>query len=175
MLNSAFDLGEEIRLREVTYKLHPSLWDKSIFSGIDLNLENWTSVKYLNEEADDFHNDIRRLPKDSGGLYMFSIRCPMIPGMTEFPVYIGRALFTKGQNLEKRCKEYFQKYARSNERPKITHMFRYWSKELHLSFIPLTDNLEIADHEKHLINSLLLPFNDMIPDMEIRQAVKAFN
>lgn len=175
MLNSAFDLGEELKLREISYKLYPSLWGEKIFPNIDLNFKNWTSLKYLNESADDFHADIQSLPKNSGGLYMFSIRCPIIPGITEFPVYVGRALFTKGQNLDKRCKEYFQKYSRSSERPKITRMFRYWSHELHLNFIPLDDNIEIAEHEKHLINSLLLPFNDVVPDIEIRQAVKAFN
>jgi len=175
VLNSAFDLGEEIKLREVTYKLYPILWNQKIFSGVNLSLENWTSIKYLNDDANGFHGDIQTLPKDRGGLYMFSVRCPMIPGMTEFPVYIGRALLTKGQNLEKRCKEYFQKYALSNERPKITRMFRYWSNDLHLSFISLDDNQEIADHEKYLINSLMLPFNDLIPDLEIRQAIKAFN
>ncbi|GAB2690880.1 hypothetical protein GCM10027037_12600 [Mucilaginibacter koreensis] len=175
MLNSAFDLGEELKLREITYKLHHSLWNPNIFSGIDLNLNNWTTVKYLNDELNNFHNDLKLLPKDKGGLYMFSIKCPMIPGMTDFPVYIGRALLTKGQNLDKRCREYFQKYAQSSERPKITRMFRYWGGELYLNFIVLDDNEVIANHEKDLINALLLPFNDLIPDLETRQAVKAFN
>ncbi|MBD1395244.1 hypothetical protein [Mucilaginibacter glaciei] len=175
MLNSAFDLGEELRLREISYKLHQTLWDPGEFSKIDLDLKNWTTFKYLNDDGSDFNADIKLLPQNSGGIYMFSIKCPVIPGMTDFPVYIGRALYTKGQNLEKRCKEYFQKYARSGERPKITRMFHYWAHDLHLNFMPLEDNQEIANHEKFLINALLLPFNDQIPDMETRQAVKAFN
>ena len=105
---------------------------------------------------------------------MFSIGCPIIPGFTEYPVYIGRAQYTGGQNLRKRCKEYFQKYSRQDERPKITRMFKYWAKELFLSFLTIEDNDDTKDFEKKLINSLLLPFNDEIPENNLQQAIKAF-
>jgi len=175
MIDAAFDLGEELTLRQISYSLYHGLWSKFDHSNIDLNFNKWTSFKYLNENGDDFNTDITLLPKSSGGLYMFYIKCPIIPGITEYPVYIGRAMFTKGQNLEKRCREYYQKYSRSDERPKITRMFKYWKNELYLCFVPLDNNNDIEDFEKQLINSLKLPFNDDIPDVEIRQAVKAFN
>ncbi len=54
-------------------------------------------------------------------------------------------------------------------------MFKYWGKELHLAFLVLDDNMNIIDLEKKLINSLLLPMNDEIPDKEIKQATKAFS
>ena len=53
-------------------------------------------------------------------------------------------------------------------------MFKYWGAQLHLAFLELNDNTEIVDLEKYLINSLLLPMNDQIPEKEIREAVKAF-
>ena len=174
MLNSAFPLGEEIKLKTVQYKLHQDLWKRHDFSIINLSVSNWTTIKYLNKEGTDFNKEIDLLPADRGGLYMFSIKCPIIPGITEYPAYIGRALLTKGQNLRKRCREYFTKYSTDNERPKITTLFRYWSKDLYLSYMILDENERIIDYEKKLINSLLLPFNDEIPEKEIRQAVKAF-
>lgn len=174
MLNKAFHDGEQIKLRTVEFKLYDVMWAKYDLSSLDLCLSNWSTIKYLNDTATDFHPDVSLLPNDKGGLYMFSIVCPVIPGRTEYPAYIGRAKLTDGQNLRKRCREYRTKYLRDDERPKITTLFNYWGQNLWLSFIPLEDNDEIVDFEKKLINSLMLPFNDEIPDIEIRQAVKAF-
>lgn len=171
---SAFQLSEEIRLRGVEYKLHDGLWKKYDLSQIDLGFANWTSIKYLNDDATAFSSQIDQLPNDSGGLYLFFIKCPIITGITEFPFYIGRAQLTEGQNLRKRCREYFAKFAKENERPKITRMINYWGRQLYLAFKVIEDNDEIIDYEKRLINSLLLPMNDEIPDREIKQAIKAF-
>ncbi|HCY76479.1 MAG TPA: hypothetical protein DHV28_11210 [Ignavibacteriales bacterium] len=175
MLNSAFQLGEELNLRTISYKLHPTMWSRYDLSKINLNLTNWTTIKYLNDDGTDFHKDIEKLPPGKGGLYMFSIYCPVIQGRTEYPAYIGRALLTEGQNLRKRCKEYFQKYFRDDERPKITTLFTYWSKDIYLSFLAIDENADIIDFEKKLINSLLLPFNDEIPEKDFKQAIKAFD
>lgn len=174
MLNSAFTLGEEIKLRTIPYILHRDLWNRYDFSIINLGMSNWTTIKYLNDDGTDFHQDINLLPADQGGLYLFSIKCPIIPGLTEYPVYIGRSLLTEGQNLRKRCREYLASYSRNDQRSKITTLFKYWSKDLYLSFMILKENNDIIDYEKKLINSLLLPFNDEIPEKEVRQAVKAF-
>jgi len=171
---SAFQLAEEIKLRQVNYKLHSGLWSKYDLSHIDLTFSNWTSIKYLNDDGTDFSEEISLLPDNQGGIYLFYIKCPIISGITEFPFYIGRAQLTDGQNLRKRCREYFTKFAREDERPKITTMINYWGKELYLAFKPIDDNNDIIDYEKKLINSLLLPMNDEIPEKEIKQAVKAF-
>ena len=53
-------------------------------------------------------------------------------------------------------------------------MLKYWGKELHLAYYPLGDNKKIVNLEKELINSLLLPLNDEIPDSNISKAIKAF-
>ncbi len=174
MLSSAFDLAEQISLRTVTYSLHTMLWEKYTFPSIDLSFIKWHSIKYLNTVGDDLNPEVEKIPAKKGGLYMFYIKCKLISGITDFPFYIGRAQLTDGQNLRKRVKEYFNKYSRDDERPKITRMFKYWGCDLYLAYYPLTDNDEIKDLEKKLINSLLLPMNDEIPDIEIRQAVKAF-
>lgn len=174
MLDSAFDLGLEINNRKIQYTLYPPLWSRHDFSAINLDFSTWTTIKYLNTHATDFHPDISNVPNTTGGLYLFTIKCPIITGITQYPVYIGRAQFSSSQNLRKRCREYFTKYASSNERPKITKMFRFWGEYLYLSFLPLSTNSSIRDIEAQLINSLLLPFNTQIPDQEVRQAVDAF-
>ncbi len=175
MLPSAFEWGESLKLRDVVYYLFPDQWDTCDLSGIDLSFANWTTIKYLNNNGDGFNDETSTIPNDAGGLYMFSIKCPVIEGFTDFPVYIGRAQLSKSQNLKKRCREYFTKFKKEDERPLITRMFQYWSKELHLSFMVLHGNEGIIDSEARLINSLKLPFNSEIPDKVTKQGVKAFN
>jgi len=175
MLSSAFDLGENISNRVIRYVLYKPLWDKFIYPELDLNFSNWTSVKYLNDDATALNADVDLVPNDKGGLYLFYVKCSLIRGLTEYPLYIGRAQLTAGQNLRKRVKEYFQHYARDNERPKITKMIKYWGTELFVAFYPLEENDAIINVEKDIINSTVFEMNDRIPDIEISQAVKAFN
>lgn len=175
MTNAAFELGEEIDLRKLEFKLHPGLWSKFNKKGkVDLSIKNWTEIKYLNKKAILLNADINKIPNNTGGLYLFTIKCDILPGISEFPVYLGRAQKTDNQNLRKRCKEYFQKYAKTNERPLITKMFKYWDKNLFLYYMPLPQNQDIINYEIDLINSLLLPFNTAIPETEIKQATLAF-
>lgn len=170
----AFNLGEEINNRKVEYVLHMALWDAFNYPAIDLNFSNWGKIKYLNTAGTDFNTDITKVPDNKGGLYLFFVPCNIITGMTEFPLYIGRAQLTTGQNLRKRVKEYFQKYSNNAERPKLYRMLHYWGKDLHLAYYPLDSNNEIIQIERDLTNSLLLPMNDLIPTQKIKQAHKAF-
>jgi hypothetical protein len=174
MTGNAFSMGEEIELRTVPYKLHKELWDRFNFPYVNIQFSKWQKIKYLNANADDFDKAIDNIPANKGGLYLFYVKCEIISGITEYPLYIGRAQLTVNQNLRKRVKEYFQHFSRDNERPKITRMFKYWAKDLHLAYLALNDNADIVELEKQIINCLLLPMNDEIPDKEIKQAVKAF-
>jgi len=177
MQDKAFDLGEEINSRKLTFKLYPDLWSDYLnkYQGIDLSINNWKTIKYLNTDGTDFNTDINLLPNDKGGLYLFTIGCEIIPPYTYYPVYIGRAQLTDNQNLRKRCREYFNKYKGKSERGKITRMFKYWSEYLYLSFMVLNSNKDIIEIEDELINTLLFPFNDQITNQKVRDAVKAFS
>lgn len=174
MTGNAFSLSEALELRKVEYKLHEDLWSKFNLPDFDLKFDNWTKNKYLNDKADDFDDGINNIPNDKGGLYMFYVKCKIISGITEYPLYVGRAQITQHQNLRKRIKEYFNKYRNNNERPKLTRMFSYWKNDLYLAYFPLEDNEDVINIEKQFINSLLLPMNTEIPDIEIKQAIKAF-
>lgn len=174
MLASAFEIGEQLKLRQLPYYIYKPLWDKFAVTGIDLAFANWTKTKYLSSDGKSLNAAINSVPRNKGGLYLFYVKCDIITGITEFPLYIGRAQLTLGQNLRKRVKEYFQKYSRDDERPKITKMFRYWSNDLYLSYLTLDENDDVIDIEKLIINSLLLPLNDEIPDKKVKQGITAF-
>ncbi len=174
MIASAFDLGENIKLQTVEYVLHKPLWDKYPKPTTDFSFKNWQKIKFLNDTGTEFNSQIKHIPNNKGGIYMFFIKCEIISGITEYPFYIGRAQLTEGHSLRARVRSYFTTFSRNEERPKITKMFKYWGAQLHLAFLELNDNTEIVDLEKYLINSLLLPMNDQIPEKEIREAVKAF-
>ena len=174
MIDSAFDLGEELNNRKIYYYLHTPLWGRFNYPHLNLEFQTWTKIKYLNDLGIELSNEINHVPDNSGGLYIFYVKCQIIPGLTEYPLYIGRAQITDGQNLRKRVKEYWQHYRLSNERPKITKMIKYWGDELYLAYLPLTDNNQIVSLEKDIINSTLFAMNDQIPDKEIKQAISAF-
>lgn len=171
---AAFELGEQLNNRKVNYILHKEMWNKFNYPEVELDFFNWRKLKYLNDDSSDFNPEVNNVPDNSGGLYLFYIKCHILTGITEYPLYIGRAQLTEGQNLRKRIKEYFQKYSKNNERPKIFKMFQYWSNELFLAYYPLTDNENIINIERDIINALILPMNDLIPDKQIREAIKAF-
>lgn len=174
MKTAAFELGEDLDKRRIFYHLHKPIWEREDLTDVDTDFSNWETIKYLNDQGDDFHEDVDDLPNDEGGLYLFFIRCPIMPSLTDYPVYIGRAKSTEHQNLRKRCREYFTKWAREDGRPKIKKMINYWGPSLYLSYQILENNDDIIDHEEKLINSLLLPFNDEVPDKQIKAARKAF-
>jgi hypothetical protein len=174
MNGSAFELGSELNDRRVRYILSDKLWTKYDVTSFSLDFRSWPSIKYLNDTGSALNDEVKSIPRTEGGLYLFYVPCPILPGITEFPLYIGRAQKTSGQNLRKRVREYFQHYDREDERPKIYKMLRIWGKQLRVAYHVLEENTAIIDLEKKIINSTLLPMNDEIPDSEIKAAVKAF-
>ena len=174
MTDDAFEFAEESVLRDVKYRLYEPLWRLYDLTIIDLSFENWRTIKFLNEDGTAFSDEINTLPNDRGGLYLFFVKCPIITGITEYPLYIGRAQYTANQNLRKRIREYFLQHAKEDERPRIKKMIRYWGAQLYVSFKEIDDNSNTIEFEKRLINSLLLPFNTQIPDSELGETIQAF-
>jgi excinuclease UvrABC nuclease subunit len=165
------NLGKQIQCSKVPYVICPQLWNTLCILPSALSKE----IKYLNDDGTDLNPMVQSLPKDKGGVYLFYVKSGVLPCLADYLMYIGRALKTDNQNLRKRCKEYFQKYSRDAEqRPKIKHLMEQWGNYLYLRYVELEDNHLIIEYESHLINSLLPPFNDMIPDQIIRAAQKAF-
>jgi len=176
---NAFDLGQNIHNHKLPFRLYPALWDE--FNSANFNfLDNEIiQIKYLNNDGSNFNVDVDNIPNDKGGIYFFYIKFDKISEIANYLVYIGRAQSTIHQNLNKRCKEYFNGYkndpALKKMRPKIYRMLHTWGKNLYLKFIIINNNDKIKELEEDLINTILPPFNDQIPKKEISDAIKAFN
>lgn len=61
----------------LTYYHNPNRWRDNIIA-LDnpiRNVENWSAeIKYLNESNDDLSDDIKNLPNDTGGIYVFYVK-----------------------------------------------------------------------------------------------------
>jgi len=110
------------------------------------------------------------IPNDKGGIYLFLAKPNILPGSHLYLMYVGRAHISTTQNLRKRCSQ----YPVEKKRPKIKRMIEQWGKYLYIRYLPLDNNATIDIVESELINKILPPFNDEIPDQKISAAVKAF-
>jgi len=168
------ELGQEINNHKVPFILYPKLWEKFNWDKFNIDKNEFKEIKYLTEDGNVFDNAINDLPNDKGGIYIFFIKFNGVPNLVSYLVYIGRSLITNSTNLRKRCRSYFNTSKREGERPRIQKMFNFWGKYLYLKYLELDDNELIAKLEASLINTILPPFNDSIPDKNIRTAIKAF-
>jgi excinuclease UvrABC nuclease subunit len=175
MQRDAFHLGKDIRSHSTEFKLYPPLWDSFDIPFEIMNSLSWKEHKFLNEAGDDFSDEIKNLPNDKGGIYIFIIKSRVLPTVSEYLAYIGRAQLTENHSLRIRCRKYLNEYLKDKERPKITRMIEFFKNHLFLRYAEINDNNLIIDLEAKLINSILPPFNDKIPDKRIRDAVTAFN
>lgn len=174
MKQEAFKLRPHIAGHRISFDLCIPLWER--FDSAKLNKLNpeWTDIKFLNEEGTDVSDDVKALPNDRGGLYVFVIKCPILLSTSEYLAYIGRAQLTSTHSLRVRCKKYLYEYCSDTGRPKISTMIGLWGKYLHLRYAVIDDNADTRNIEAQLINAILPPFNDEIPDKTIRDAVAAF-
>lgn len=161
---------------ELKYYHNPQRW---VANTIEIdnpirNVENWsTEIKYLNPSNDDISDEIKMLPNNTGGIYVFYVKGINISFLENYILYIGRCQFTgtKKQNLRKRAKEYY-----SDTRVLILEMFCRWKDYLYYRYYPDTDNERIKDIEVQLIRAICPQYNEVIPEkIEIQNSVPAFN
>lgn len=174
MKYEAFVLSDQIKIHEVSFYLYPEFWENFDFEKYNNINPKWNDVKFLNDNGDDVSDDVKSLPNNHGGIYMFVIKCPIIPSISEYLAYIGRAQLSDSHSLQIRCRKYLYEWYGENGRPKITRMIGKWGKHLYLRYAEIDDNTATVELEAHLINAILPPFNDEIPEKKVRQAVAAF-
>lgn len=171
-------LMDEFNSHTIRFTMCPTLWQDTNIINNYFSDKDFNFFKFFNDDISDINNDINIVPNDKGGIYFFVFKSDVLPDLSSHIMYIGRAYYTESQNLRKRCKEYFIRYFKNyEERPQIYIMLNKWSKNLYLYFVELTNNEDIEDIEKKLINNILPPFNHNIPSAEIRRiknATKAF-
>jgi hypothetical protein len=168
--------NEDNKLYDVVYYHNPTRWKDNALS-VDsplLKEENWSGlIKYM--EGEELSEEIKLLPNNKGGIYMFVIQGQTLPFSEYYLAYIGRVKYTDNQNLKKRAKEYLSEYYAKDTRPKIKRMFEKWKDFLFYKYYPETDNDMIIHCESQLIRAILPPFNDEIPDrIEFKQPLNAF-
>jgi hypothetical protein len=166
---------EDNKLYDILYYHTPDRWGKIDLSDLDFDHNNWSSeIKFLNDNEIDVSDDIKKLPQDCGGIYIFFIKGLILPYFETYISYIGRAHFSDGQNLKKRCNSYYYEFFKNDTRPKIERMINKWGKYLYIRYYSSTDNDFIDSLEKKLINGILPPFNDEIPEIKINEPEPAF-
>lgn len=121
----------------------------------------WSCIKYLNEDGTAINKDIRNLPNDCGGIYMFLLKPDKIPNMHRYIMYIGRARRCENHGLRQRCSKYFKE----DRRPLVVRMIRRWGKELYLYYLPIEDSDTFIEKvEKELLRVIIPPCNSQIPE-----------
>ena len=162
------DVNEQYVL---TYYHNPNRWNDNLLEQDNpiRNMANWSrEIKYLNTQNDDISDDIKSLPKDHGGIYMFYIKGINLPFVENYILYIGRCQYTHAQNINKRAKEYFR-----DERIEIKRM---WKEFLYYRYYPDTNNELIRANEIKLIRAIAPEYNEEIPDkMDIQNSIPAFD
>ena len=149
------------------------LWDSfddAIRSILHSN-DKWQEVKFFDDNGG-VSNEINMVPNDAGGIYIFVARPGILPCFHNYFMYIG-----KSRNLRRRLRDYYSEKKNINKRPLIRQMLNGWGKYLHVLYLPLYgfENTVIEKIEAELINKILPPFNDQIPDKTIRDVVKMFS
>lgn len=154
------------------YFPNPSRWHENItdLNNPILNEDQWSKeIKYLNNTNDDISDDIKNIPNNTGGVYMFFIKGISLPFIEKYIMYVGRAEYTEHQNIRKRAKEYLKP-----DRDLIKYMFQ-WKEYLYYRYYPDTDNKRIIDNEAMLIRAIVPPCNETIPNkIEVKRTINAF-
>lgn len=154
---------------------NPKRWKKySVPKDCPLqNIENW-SMEYKYFVKQDRRNilnpEIRQIPNDSGGVYIFYVKGITLPFMENYILYVGRCHYSEGQNIRKRAKEYDK-----DLRGTIMAMKKLWGDYLYYRFYPECDEEIIDKYEELLIKAIVPYYNELIPDKYyIKKTVPAF-
>ena len=170
------DLKNDWNNHTIKFTLSSTLWVDSEEINTFFSNHIMHNIKFFNADCSAINDDINQLPNNNGGIYFFILKNEVLPDLSSHIMYIGRAHNTNSQNLRKRCRVYFNKYYKNyGDRPHIHAMLNNWCKNLYLYFVELSDNDEIDEIEKKLINNIIPPFNHDIPHTTIKKVRTAMN
>ena len=175
---SAFvDNDDELVKYKWTQCVSPTCWIDNIAVTSRFHNENdWSDyIKYLNDNNEDISDDIKNLPNDCGGIYIFFVQGINLPFSEHYLAYIGKALYTDHENLRNRVKQYLPESLKNDKkRPKIKKLFRLWKEYLYIRYFKSSDTVFIEEGESALIKAILPPFNTDRTDYKIKEPQKAF-
>ncbi len=180
MLYQAFvDDDDENILHLLQYYHNPSRWLDNTLPNDALirDVSLWSNeIKYLNADNTDVSDEIRKVPDNAGGIYIFYIKGLNLSFIENHILYVGRSRYTEDHNIRARAMSYFYKFKSKTEtRSKIKKMFRLWPNHLYYRYYPSTDNSFIDKTEEVLIRAILPPMNEKIPNkVNIQPKIPAF-
>ena len=154
--------------------LSTDLWERFDISVLGIDYTQWDTVKMMNA-AGDLHEDFARIPDYYGGIYVYTIRPPVIPDCGDYVMYIGMASKTDGENLRQRVRSYKKEFGPRFKREKLHRLFTQWGKYVYVRFLPVdaTEN-DILILEDRLIAAFVPQCNSQIRIKSVKQAVNAF-
>jgi len=163
-------------------KIYPNLYYKKVEEiTIETLLKNKIKLLILdvdNTLIDYYKNlseEVKQLPNDKGGIYLYVIENCVIPNSGSYIMYVGRARCTQNENLRNRAKSHFKQYVRHEENERLERLFDKWKPYIYLLYLPIDGNDEIDLVEDELIIALTPPCNKEYPSPKIRKKLSAFN
>ena len=167
----AFNASNRDKILEIPYRPNPIRWQDNFIGDNNpiRDVANWSQeIKFLKDGK--ISDEIRNMPNDKGGIYMFYLKGINLPFAEYYILYIGRALYTSGENIRKRAMHYL-----NDERSLIQEMFENWRNDLYYRYFPDVDNNAIERNEIALIRSIVPPYNEEIPNkIEEQPKINAF-
>ena len=168
-MTQTVEILERQLLFQLTFDLDVVKWatmDEEIKAVVS---DGWSSIKYLND-AGELSDDIRNLPNDCGGIYLFLLKPDKIPSLHRYILYIGRARRATNFGLRQRCSTYI-----SDTRPKVHRMIHRWGQDLYLYYLPIHESDEfISKVERELNRVIIPPCNPQIPDYYVMPGQNLF-
>lgn len=169
----------DIRIQEVKdntfqFSMIPSRWDE-YENFLDIMQDDWAEYKYF-DESGEVSVEVKRLPNDKGGIYLYVVKPPIPINYTPVIMYIGRAHNNgKSQNLRKRVNN----YAREAQdlyrgRKSIRSLFAKYAEYLHVMYIALENNEDIDRLEKEMISAIVPACNRELMQVSLKEGRAAF-
>lgn len=149
---------------EVMYYHNPKRWEfyKTYWDTNPIKYRlGWTKEFKFYDAFGNPSKAVEELPTDKGGIYLFYIKGISLPFYENYILYVGKAEKTKYQNIRKRVKEYFNIPA---NRYLIIEMFSKWKDYIYCRCFLEINNKQIEQDESLIIQTILPPYNEDIPD-----------
>lgn len=167
-MGDVYDICKSIKSNSLHFVLNPNdCWHTFNSKFTTVVSSDWKEIKFLNKDCTKINEQIRTVPNNAGGIYIFYLHPDIIPCIHKYILYVGRVKYTSNQNLRKRFREYV-----SDTRSDIEFMRETWGSNLYIKYLPLIDNDLIEKLEKELIRTIIPPCNTDYPGT-LNKAMKA--
>lgn len=157
-----------------TFCLSTELWEKYLVEKHDVDLSKLIKIPYFEDDSTKLSKEVSSIPNDKGGIYLYVLENPVVPGAGRHIMYVGRARKTEKENLRARAKSHFAQYKRADENSRLVRLYEKWAPYVYFMYIPLDSNEVIDQAEEELIVSLTPPCNIKYPSVKIRNKLSAF-